>query len=143
MKIVVDTNVLVSATCWTGTPRELLRLAFEGRFRAIVSREMFAEYIDVIHREKFSCFDGRALKRFTRILEESVEIIKAGPEQKVIAEDPSDDKVLSCAKAARADLIVTGDEHLLKLRKWNGIRIISPRQTIEMIGSAKRRKWFK
>ena len=140
MKVVVDANVLVSATGWVGNPRELLRLAFEGKVKAIVSREMFSEYLGVIFRKKFSYIDSRALKRFTRILEESLKIIDVGPGQKIVEDDPSDDKVLACARAARADLVVTGDAHLLDLGKWAGIRIVTPREAVEMIGAAKRRQ---
>jgi putative PIN family toxin of toxin-antitoxin system len=136
MKIVVDTNVLVSATWWSGNPRELVRKASEGHVRLIVSDEMFAEYLDVVHGKKFSYIERRSLKEFIPLLIKWIEVRIAGPDPKVIADDPSDDKVLACAKAARADLIVSGDAHLLALGRWAGIRIVSPREAVEMIERA-------
>ena len=136
MKIVVDTNVLVSATWWLGNPRELIRKASEGHVRLIVSDEMFAEYFDVVYRKKFFYIDRKSLKEFIPILTKCIEVRNGGPDPKVIADDPSDDKVLACAKAARADLIVSGDAHLLALGRWAGIRIVSPREAIEILNRA-------
>jgi len=133
MKVVVDTNVLVSATWWLGNPRELVRKASEGHVRLIVSDEMFAEYLDVVQGKKFFYIDRKSLTEFIPLLTKCIELRNAGPDPKVIADDPSDNKVLACAKAARADLIVSGDAHLLALGRWSGIRIVSPREAIDII----------
>ncbi|MCX6649220.1 MAG: putative toxin-antitoxin system toxin component, PIN family [Candidatus Bathyarchaeota archaeon] len=123
MRVVLDTNVLISALIGHGKPRRLLIRLFREH-EPVSSRQMLAELEDVLSRSKFGLtrsrvdeFLGILVKRF--IVSEVEEI----PE--VISEDPDDDVVLATALAGGADYIVTGDGHLLGLREYQGIRIVS------------------
>ena len=136
MRIVLDTNVLVSATWWLGNARELLVRGLDGEIHIILSDDILAEYRSVMQRKKFSFVDGRSIQRFTQLLEERFQIIHRTVPVLRVTEDSSDGMVLACARAARADLIVTGDSHLLKLGRWAGIRIVSPREAIKIINAA-------
>ena len=123
MRVVLDTNVLISALISHGKPRRLLIRLFREH-EPVSSRQMLAELEDVLSRSKFGLtrsrvdeFLGILVKRF--IVSEVEEI----PE--LISEDPDDDVVLATALAGGADYIVTGDGHLLGLREYQGIRIVS------------------
>jgi putative PIN family toxin of toxin-antitoxin system len=133
MKVVVDTNVLVSAMGWPGNARDLLRMAANGTLTIIISEDILAEYIEVISRDKFAYLEKRAVKRFLQVMSRYVRVAKTTSTVKVIAEDSADDKVLACAKTVRADLIATGDTHLLRLGRWSGIRIVTPREAVDII----------
>lgn len=133
MRAVVDTNVLVSATWWLGNARELLRRGLEGELEIIVSDEILAEYQTVMRRKKFDFIDQDWVKRFTRVVKQRFHVVHVKRHVRYVSKDPSDDKVLACARSASADLIASGDAHLLGLRRWAGIRIVSPREAIEII----------
>jgi len=133
MRAVIDTNVLVSATWWLGNARELLWRALEGKLDIILSEEILAEYQTVMRRKKFDFIDRDWVKRFTRVVVRQFLVLDVKQEVRLVSDDPSDDKVLACAKAARADLIVSGDAHLLALGRWAGIRIVSPREAIDIM----------
>ena len=133
MRVVIDTNILVSATGWEGNARELLRRASKGDFTVVISDEILEEYLEVIRRDKFSFLDKKKVTRFVLLMLEFVEVLSVKSRVRAVREDPEDDMVLSCAKAAGARLIVTGDSHLLKLGKWSGIRIVSPGEALDLL----------
>jgi len=110
LKVVVDTNVLVSALTHDGKPRRLvLRLLKDHK--VISSSRMMAELADVLSRDKFNVSSSQV----DRFLESLVDACKFVPDHsrfKIISEDPDDDVVLNVAYSARADYVVTGDKHL-------------------------------
>ena len=131
MRVVLDTNVLISALISHGKPRRLLIRLFREH-EPVSSRQMLAELEDVLSRSKFGLtrsrvdeFLGILVKRF--IVSEVEEI----PE--LISEDPDDDVVLATALAGGADYIVTGDGHLLGLREYQGIRIVRVGETLKAL----------
>ena len=133
MKIVCDTNVLVSATLSDGTPRKLLRLIACGKVENAVSLEILAEAKNVLVRPKF----GFSPEQVTHAIDvfSGISLLVA-PVQRVdaIKDDPSDNRILEAADAATADCIVSGDKHLLNLQSWNGIEILSPADFLERHG---------
>lgn len=133
MRVTVDTNILVSATGWDGNERELFQRAVHGDFTIIIGEGILIEYLEVIHRGKFSFLDKEKIKRFILLILEFCEVVDVKSRLKVIKEDPSDNMVLECAKDGNADFIVSGDAHLLKLRTWNGIRILTCRKFLEQL----------
>ena len=133
MKIVCDTNVLVSATLSDGTPRKLLRLIACGKVENAVSLEILAEAKNVLVRPKF----GFSPEQVTHAIDvfSGISLLVA-PVQRVdaIKDDPSDNRILEAADAATTDCIVSGDKHLLNLQSWNGIEILSPADFLERHG---------
>ena len=132
MKIVCDTNVLVSATLSDGTPRKLLRLIACGDVENSISLEILAEAKNVLVRPKF----GFSPEQVTQAIDVfSVISLLVTPVERVsvVKDDPDDDRILEAALAARADIIVSGDKHLLNLKTWNGIEILSPVGFLERI----------
>jgi len=120
-RVVIDTNVLVSAVIGRGKPRRLLRRVL-SRHSAISSKEMIAELADVLPREKFSLTSGQ-VARFLSIYVRRAEVVDLKRRVEVVDEDPDDDMVLGTAVNGRAAFIITGDRHLLKLREFEGVRI--------------------
>lgn len=125
MKVVFDTNILVSALVFPGGRGEaaLLRIA-EERDRLLLSRAILDELLGVLAR-KFAR-DTEELARVALLLSELSIPVKPRRRLRVVKDDP-DNRVLECAVAGGADAIVTGDADLLELREYHGIRIISLR----------------
>ena len=133
MRVVLDTSVLVSALLWRGTPHRLLQRLEQRGVALVITPRMIQELREVLPRPKFV---GRlhALNVSVDMLLDSVlEHVELFPDRTiapVIREDPTDDRVLAAAQAANASLIVSGDLHLLRLRTFAGIPIVTPRQAL-------------
>ncbi|MBN1157505.1 putative toxin-antitoxin system toxin component, PIN family [Candidatus Woesearchaeota archaeon] len=135
LKLLLNTNTLVSASITKGNEYELLRAAKLGKIKLIISPAILKEFIEVISREKF-CFSKEQINAaFKQILTISL-IVFPAVKIDVIKEDLQDNRVLECAEAASVDYIVSGDNHLLKLKKYKKISIV---RTSEILNSFKNR----
>lgn len=123
MRLVLDTNVLVSAFFWDGNERRVLRGCTRGPDQLVTSPYILAELEDVL-MGKFDVPKERT-HDFTRRLIERGLVVVPEHELSVIEEDPTDDRVLECAVEGRADAILTGDRHLLDLGTYGGIEILN------------------
>ena len=125
MKVVFDTNILVSALVFPGGRAEaaLLRI-IEEHDQLLLSKPILDELLGVLAR-KFSR-DAEELARTALLLSELTLTVRPRQKLRVVKDDP-DNRVLECALAGRADLIVTGDNALLGLREFRGVRVISLR----------------
>jgi uncharacterized protein len=133
MRVVLDTNVYISALMFGGLPGSLLDLAFLRSFTLIISPDLLQE-LDEKLRGKFRV--PAADVAFIRArLENVAQVVHPRESLSVIAEDPDDNRVLECAVEGKADLIVSGDQHLLKLARYQSISITSVRQFMESIDS--------
>lgn len=125
MRIVLDTNVFVSGIFFKGPPHRILLGWQDGRVQLLVSAAILDEY----HRVKdelASQFPDVDLAQFLQLLTVHAEVIESPLLPPVIQEDPSDDRFLECAVAGKADCIVSGDKHLLKLVEFQGIPTLKP-----------------
>lgn len=130
--VVIDTNVLVSALIEHGKPRQLVLKLLLGKNIVILSREMLAELADVLKRNKF-IIKSSQIDRFLSGLVRKSRIVTISSHFKVISEDPDDDAVLNTAYSGKANYIVTGDKHLLALRKFKGIEIVKVTHMLEIL----------
>ena len=121
MKIVIDTNVIVSGIFFNGKPRELLRECFNERYEIICTEEIFLEYIETIEKltERYK---QNAREEIIPILLNNLTIVENVNDGKY-SRDPDDDKFINCAKSAGAKYIITGDNDLLVLEKVEEIRL--------------------
>lgn len=136
MKLVADTNVLLSGLLWHGAPRRLIECARSGDVSLASSPALIAEFAGVLGTGKFANVLLRAGLTREFILAElqaAVEIVHPAPLPDRVCRDPDDDDVLACALAARADMIVSGDRDLLDLHEYRGIPIVSPSSALERI----------
>jgi putative PIN family toxin of toxin-antitoxin system len=137
VRIVADTNVIVSAFLWGGTPRRLLDAVQAGSAQLFTSRALITELEDVLLRAKFAERLKRThfsaaflLARYTQL---AILIAPADLTAPVLR-DPDDTALLACALAARAEAIVSGDQDLLVLNPYQNIRIVSAAQALQLIG---------
>jgi len=129
VKVVFDTNVLVSALVFPGGRGEaaLLRVV-EERDQLFFSKPILDELLGVLAR-KFSR-DKEELSRVALLLSELGVAVRPRQKLRVVKDEP-DNRVLECALAGHVDAIVTGDQALLKLREFHGVRIVSLREYLE------------
>ncbi len=138
MKLVVDTNVLVSAFLWKGTPGRLIELAGEKECRLFTSRVLIDELAEVLQRKKLAKqvqATGFTAAQMLRNYQKLATTVTARRLAQQVSRDADDDAVLACALAAQADLIVSGDDDLLVLKQFQVIRIVTPAQAVKMISS--------
>jgi len=134
-RIVLDTNVLISAILFGGPPRDVLKLVIGGTVGCSISLVILDELRDVLQRPKFKFSSEQAFN----VLEElhaSCSIINPMVKINVITEDPDDNKILECAIEANAAFIVSGDRHLLDLVGFRGVKILTPAAFIKVVKDA-------
>jgi putative PIN family toxin of toxin-antitoxin system len=130
MKIVCDTNVLISGVLFDGPPRRILAMASRGRVVNVASPGLLREAEDVLLRAKFRLKPSQVFG-IIALFRDAFEIVEPTRRVNAVPDDPDDNIVLEAAEAASADAIVSGDKHLLALKSWPGIRILSPAKFIE------------
>ncbi|ELZ29598.1 PilT protein domain-containing protein [Halosimplex carlsbadense 2-9-1] len=124
--VVLDTNVLVSALGFGGTPLEAVVYAVDDAGTEIVaSDETLAELGRVMEYDRLPIAE-RERESFLTILRREVEVVAATESIDEIERDPDDDAFLECAIAGDADVLVSGDDHPLELGAFRGIDIVSP-----------------
>lgn len=125
MRVVIDTNIIVSA--YLGGPLEGIIISWKsGRFTLLVSRDIAEEYLEVLRRPKFQ-IEQMEVDDFASLLLSRAEFTIPLETLTIIEDDPSDNKFLEAAVAGQASLIVSGDGHLLKVKSFRNIPIITAR----------------
>ena len=130
-RIVLDVNVYVSGLLWTGTPHQILQAAEAETLTLVTAPMILEELREVLSRPKFSrriAALSTSVGELIGSLLTVVEIIQNPSVKPVIQQDPDDDKILACAFAVRAQWIVSGDDHLLSLKRYQRIRIVTLRE---------------
>ena len=135
MRLVLDTNIVVSALLWKGAPRDLLRAATEARVELFTSDPLLEELAEVLSRSKFKkkiaeldVSSDQVLGTYAR----RAELVVPMPLPR-IAPDRDDDVVIGTALAAQANFAVDGDRTLLAVREYEGVRIVSVREASDAI----------
>jgi len=96
----------------------------QGNHNLFISGELFSEFLEVMARPKFA-LPLEKQKEFANDLLEIAQPVETHVKVNVVKEDPDDDAVLECELSAKADFIISGDKHLLRLGQFEGIRILS------------------
>ena len=130
MRAVFDTNVLISAFVFPGgTPEFAFRAALSGRIALITSPPLLAEFGRVLS-DKFGWEDQMVEAAVGQVARIGT-VVRPTARISVIDEDPADDRVLEAAAEGAADVIVSGDRRLLRLRTWHAIRIVRVKDLVE------------
>jgi uncharacterized protein len=134
MKITVDTNVLLSSTFWIGDSFRIIEKVEKSEIDLVLSEEIIEEFRDVLNYEEIQ----NKIKDKNLEMRRSVEGIVAistvvEPKEKldIVKDDPDDNKIFECAVEGKADYIISQDNHLLKIKQYKGIKIITPKEFIE------------
>lgn len=126
MRIVVDTNVVISGVFFGGAPAEILKAIVSNKVTACASKEIVGEYLEIVD-EMISRKQGKLNNIILLTLIESLEIIE--PRSHIeISRDPDDDKFIECAKDADALYIVSGDNDLLVIKQYENIKIVTAKE---------------
>lgn len=140
MRIVLDTNIVLSALLWRGTPYRLFEaIRQQPDVQLYSSATLLAELADVLTRPsptKQLATIGKTAREVTADYLAVVEIVAPATLSAPVSRDPDDDQVLACALAAQADLIVSGDGDLLTLKSFQGVPIVTAAQAVEKIKAA-------
>lgn len=132
IRVVLDTNVLVSALLFKTTLSKIIDLWQGGVIIPVISKDTFQELRAVLVYPKFSLSPDE----IRAILEQEIlpffEVIDVGEEVKGICNDPADDKFISCALSAFADYIVSGDKALIDLKQYKSVKIIKPSEFLKL-----------
>ena len=137
MRLVLDTNTVVSALLWRGAPRRLLHYAYANMVQLYTSLPLLIELDAVLRRNKFQLRLQQAQVTAANLtfgyaaLATTVEPVAIPP---VVLSDPDDDTVLACALAAQAEVVVSGDRHLLQLGAYSAIPILPADVLIDQMG---------
>ena len=132
MKLVLDTNILISALGWNGNERNLILSAFEHKIELILSLDILTEFVLVLQRPKFEFIEKKEIMKFLEFLFSVCNIVTPKEKIELIKDDPEDNKILECAVAGEVDFIITGDKHLLNLKKFKGIKIVDAKELLKI-----------
>ena len=131
-RVVLDTNILISALLSGGSLSLVVQLWQEGKIAPLVSKETFDEFRRVLRYPKFSLSDEEIERIMTEEILPFFEVVDITDQAKNACRDREDDKFLSCALSGFAHSIVSGDEDLCDLRRYKGIRIVRASEFLKM-----------
>ncbi len=132
MKIVLDTNVIVSGIFWTGAPFKILEFWIQDRFELLITKDILKEYESTLLRISKGKTE-QLVSHWLILIAENSHVIRIKRRFK-LSKDPDDDKFIECAVAGNATYIVSGDAHLLDIGMVMDIPIITPSEFIRRTG---------
>ena len=132
IRVVLDTNVLISGLLFKGKLSRIVGLWQKGKIVPIISKETFEELRTVLEYPKFSLSRVEIKSLIEHEILPYFEVVNVSKHVKGACRDPGDDKFISCAISANADGIVTGDKDLSDMRKYRSVRIIHASDFIKM-----------
>jgi len=132
MKIVLDANIFVSSFFWGGNPRLVLERVIEGLDELFISKEILDEIETVVGRPKFHA-DNEKTAYFINSIEEIGNKIVPKKQIKNGSRDKTDNKYLVCGISAGVDYIISGDIHLLEIKEYKKIKIVTAKDYLEIV----------
>lgn len=124
MRIVLDTNIFIAAALKGGFSEDIIKMATNKLVTLVCSEEILEE----LNRKLVDKFkwDNKDAEFYIETLKENLEIVQIKKKLHIISQDPDDDKILECAQSGKADLIVSSDQDLVKLKSFENIAIVHP-----------------
>lgn len=136
LRVVLDTNVLVSAIISDGKPRELLNKGITNQYSILISDLILNELIVVLRRPKFKISEDEVQRTILAVIR-TADIINVKTKIKAVKEDPKDDMIIETAIDGGAGIIVTGDNHLLALKTFRGIKVMTVEKMLILLQEEK------
>ena len=130
MKVVLDTNVLLSAVFFSGVPYTVLDAWRQGKLTLVVSAEILDEY-DRVSRRLSEKYPGVDAQRILELVKSGAELVAAPSLDEDVCKDPSDTMFFACAAASGCAIIISGDKHLHDADGYRGIKVLKPRDFVE------------
>jgi putative PIN family toxin of toxin-antitoxin system len=134
LKITLDTNVLVSATFWTGDSFKIIKIIETQEIACVLSPHILFEYYKVLCSEEIVKKQQQKQLAIQQIVQHIIAKTTLIIPKKVLAivqEDPDDDHILACGQEGKVNFIITQDHHLLRIKKYHDITIVSPQEFLD------------
>ena len=132
IRIVLDTNILVSAIIRNGNPRNLFQLGIDGKYQILISKEILDELFEVLQRPKFKMTREDIIHIVSTLLE-TAQIVRLTSNFKVISKDPDDNIIINTAHDGNANYIVSGDKDIRDLKNFQKIKIVSVYEMLKIL----------
>jgi uncharacterized protein len=132
MIVVLDTNIFISGIFWNGDSDKILTFWKEDKIKIINSDETVDELIRVLSKFKIQLSD-ELKKEWIKLIISNSTLVKPIENFTIIKEDPTDNKFIDVAVEGNADCIITNDKHLLKIKQFKNIKIITPKEFLKII----------
>jgi uncharacterized protein len=136
VRLVLDTNTAISGLLWSGSPSQVIDAAIVGTVSLLTSAVLLDELLDVLQRPKLArrlALRGLSGHELLAEYAKLALLVSPAPLSTPVSVDPDDDAVLACAVAAQAQAIVSGDRHLLDLKFYQGIPILTAPELLARI----------
>lgn len=134
MRITVDTNVLISATFWNGDSNRIIKKVEQKEIELVLSEDIIKEFSEVLNykeiQDKIRNKNLEMKRTVAKIISLSA-LVEPTERFNVVKDDPEDNKFIECAKAGRVDFIISNDNHLLRIKEFEGIKIVSPKEFLK------------
>jgi len=131
MKIVVDTNFLISATQWDySVSHKLLENLILNNAEIFTTKEILEEFAEVLKRDFL--YNGEDTQNILEKVFQFVILVTPNEKVEIVKEDPDDNKIIECALESKAEYILSYDQHLLNLKEFQGIKIIKPEEALKL-----------
>ena len=127
MKVVLDTNIFISGIFWKGGSNKVILNWKEGKFTLVTSLEAVSEIIKVLKDFKIKLSD-EMIKEWVDLIVRNSMIVEPKEKIEAVKDDPKDNIFIETAVVGNADYIISQDNHLLKLKDFGGIKIITPEE---------------
>lgn len=131
IRVVIDTNVVISALLFGGVPGGLIPLWKSGRIKPFVSKQIVDEYLRVLAYPKFILSEEEINYILYKEVLPYFEVVEIKAGKIIIQEDPADDMFIRCALSGKAEVIISGDSHLLSLKSYQKVKILTPSQVLK------------
>lgn len=132
MRLVLDTNVIISSIVTPGAPRKLFIRGISGEYIVLISTPILKEIYDVLSRPKFR-MSASEIRRILDLIRKSSNHVVVKSKFEVIENDPDDDIIINTAYDGNANYIVSGDAHLLSIGSFHGIKIVGVGKMLEIL----------
>ncbi|MBI5065804.1 putative toxin-antitoxin system toxin component, PIN family [Candidatus Woesearchaeota archaeon] len=133
MKVVIDTNVLISGIFWSGNYSSQVIDAWKnGDFTLIISKEVIEELVETLRDFKIK-MPEEMIQEWKEMLTKNSILVESSTRINVVKDDPEDDKFVETAVEGNAEFIITQDKHLLKVKYYQEIKIITPEEFLKIL----------
>jgi len=130
-RLTYDTNIYISGIFWRGNPRKLIEKAIGKEVELFVSKDILSELETVLQRD-FKA-DKRRTEQITNNILKISQLIEVRTSVNAIKRDPGDNKILACAVDSKSEYLVSGDVHLLDLKEYKGINIVTASEMLKIL----------
>jgi len=136
LSVTLDTNILVSGSFWTGDSFRILDLIDRKQITCVISKDIITEYDKIIISDEIIEKIKNKSLILSKVIQKVIlnsEIAEPKTKLNLIKDDVADNIILECAKEGKVDFIITNDNHLLRLKEFKGIKIVTPKEFLKRL----------